>query len=245
MLVLRLDSLPEATRRVFDQLAANMALRDFTLIGGAALALQIAHRRSEDLDFWIFGECMDKGVISSIAHMTRQAGFKVDLATPHRQIVAERINGRDLLAHAQDYVIGGVKVTLFSRADMIYQHFDSFPRVADTGTSFRIMGEEGLFAMKSHLIHQRVRSRDLYDLKTFLMRGRNLADILQVGADADPACSPEYAKSVLTGEVPLDKEDEGFESIGIAEPVEDIYAFFKSAVNAHEQAIAEETFRKR
>lgn len=241
--MLKLDSLPDATRRVFDHMAANALLRDFTLIGGTALALQIGHRHSEDLDFWMPGERMDKGIISAIVRMAQQAGFESELATPHQQIVFEKINGRDLLARVQDYVIGGVKVTFFARTDMAYQHFDSYSRVAEAGASFRVMGEEGLFAMKSYVIHQRVRSRDIYDLKTFLTRGKSLADILHAGGVADPACSPEYAKSVLVGEVPLDKEDEGFDSVGVTETIEDIYAFFKTAVNEHEQAIAEETLR--
>jgi hypothetical protein len=116
-----------------------------------------------------------------------------------------------------------------------------FTLIGDDGRSFGIMGEKGLFAMKSHVIHQRVRSRDLYDLKTFLMRGKTLADILQTASTADPACSQEYAKSVLVGDVPLDKEDEGFDSVGVNESIQDIYAFFKSVVNEYEQAIAEET----
>ncbi len=146
--MLKLDSLPDATRHLYDHLTTNDLLRDFTLIGGTALALQIGHRRSE-----------------------------------------------------------------------------------------------GLFVMKSYVIHQRVRSRDLYDLKTFMMRGKNLGDILRAGSAADPACSPEYAKSVLVGDVPLDKEDEGFDSIGVTESMQDIYAFFKGAVNDYEQAIAEETLK--
>lgn len=241
--MLKLDSLPDATRRVFDHLAANPLLRDFTLIGGTALALQIGHRRSEDLDFWMLGERMDKGRISAIVRMAQQAGFTADLATPHQKIVVEKINGRDLLARAQDYVIGGVKVTFFARTDLAYQHFDSLARVIDAGTSFRVMGEEGLFVMKSHVIHQRVRSRDIYDLKTFVTRGKTLADIFQAASATDPACSPEYAKSVLIGDVPLDKEDEGFDSIGVTESMEDVYNFFKGVVDEYEQTIAEEILR--
>lgn len=239
--MLKLDSLPNATRRLFDHLATNALLHDFTLIGGTALALQIGHRRSEDLDFWLPGERMDKGVISAIVRLAQEAGFRAMLATPHHQIVAEKINGRDLLARVQDYVIGGVKVTFFARTDVAYRYFDTLSRVAaNVALSFRVMGEDGLFAMKSYVIHQRVRSRDLYDLKTFMLRGRRLDEILEAASMADPACSPEYAKSVLVGDVPLDKKDEGFESIGITESIEDIYSFFKSAVNDYEQAIAEE-----
>jgi hypothetical protein len=112
--VLKLDSLPDATRCVFDHLAVNSLLSDFTLVGGSALALLFGHRQSEDLDFWTPGKLLDKGRISEVVRMAQQAGFKAALATPHQQIVQAKINGFDLLAHTQDYVIGSVKVTFFA-----------------------------------------------------------------------------------------------------------------------------------
>lgn len=241
--MLKLDSLPEATRCLFEYLAANALLSNFTLIGGTALALQIGHRRSEDLDFWLPDEYLDKEVVSAIVRMAQGAGFPATLATPHHRIVSARINGIDLLAQSQDYVIGGVKVTFFARNDLAYRYFDALPRIESATTAFRVMGEDGLFAMKSHVIHQRSRSRDLYDLKAFMMRGKSLSDILQAGSAADPACSSEYAKSLLVGDVPLDTEDEGFDSIGVIESMQDVYAFFESAVDAYEQVVAEALWR--
>lgn len=239
-----LDSLPEQTRRVFDQLAGNPLLRDFTLIGGTALALRIGHRRSEDLDFWIPAERMDKSLISDVVRLAQQAGLHAQLATPHSDIVAAKINGHDLLSCAQDYAIGGVKVTFFARADAAFRHFDTFPRAPDSNTSFRIMDVDGLFAMKAYVIHQRVRSRDLFDLKTLIQNGKSIADILQAGPAADPACSIEYAKSVLMGDVPLDKADEGFDSIGVTEKIDSIYSFFRNAIDDYEQSIAAQTYNE-
>lgn len=241
--MLILDSLPAATRRVFDCLAQIRSLDEFTLIGGTALALQIGHRRSENLDFWLPGNCLDKGVVSTAVRSAQEAGFQATLAIPSHQIVRAKINGIDLLAHAQDYVIDGVKVTFFARYDVAYQYFDACARLNNTQTSFRIMSEAGLFAMKAHVIHQRVRSRDLFDLKTFMMRGKQLRDILQAASRADPACSQEYAKSVLSGYIPLDKEDEGFDSIGLTETMQDITLFFKGAIDEYEQTIAANTLK--
>lgn len=185
---------------------------------------------------------MDKETISAAVRATQQAGFVAQLVPPHDKIVAAKINGRDLLAYAQDCVIGGVKVKFFARADTAFQHFDTYPRIASSATSFGIMDLEGIFSMKSYVIHQRVRSRDLFDLKVFVQRGKTIEDILQAGSAADPACSSEYAKSVLLGDVPLDKEDEGFDSVDVTEKLEDIYSFFNYAINEYEQVLAEQTF---
>ena len=240
--MLKLDSLPEQTRQVFDHLSSNNLLRGFTLIGGTALALQIGHRKSEDLAFWLPAVKMNKEVISSVVSLARQSGFAVQLAMKHEAITSAKINGHDLLAYAQDYMIGGVKVTFFARDDTAFQHFNTFPRVPETNTSFGVMSIEGLFSMKSYVIHQRVRSRDLFDLKTFIRNGQTIGDILRAGPEADPAYSIDHAKSVLIGNVPLDKKDEGFDSVGVNEKIEDIYAFFKDAIDNYEQTIAEETF---
>jgi len=247
--VLKIESLPESTRKVFLHLAASRLAQGLTLIGGSAMALQVGHRNSEDLDFWLPAEKLDKGRIASLIDEVRLAGFDAQLITPHHKIVAAKINGHDLLAHVQDYTIDGAKVTFFARADVPYRHFDTFDRLSDaqaegahaegTQIQFAIMGLEGIFAMKSYVIHQRVRSRDLLDLKTFVLAGKTLDDILKAGTAADPTCSPEVAKAILCGEIPLDQDDEGFESIGLETSFEDVLSFFRQAIDDHEQAIAE------
>lgn len=192
--MLKLDSLPKETRRLFDYLSSVSEIKNFTLIGGTALALQFGHRNSEDLDFWLPAEKMNKHLVSSVVGSTQRAGFSARLATPHASIVTAKINGYDLLSFARDYVIGGVKVTFFSRLDNPF--------------------------------------------KAFVLQGKTVGDILHGAELADPAVSTEYAKEVLIGGVPLDKEDEGFDSIGVQEKITDIYSFFSAAINEHEQSEA-------
>lgn len=108
---------------------------------------------------------------------------------------------------------------------------------------FDIAHQDTIFNMKSWLISQRIRSRDLLDLMTMLQRGKTLQDILDAGTQADPAFQREYAKEVLVGNVPLDEDDEGFDSIGIGITVEDIHRFFLEAANQYEVGVAEEVRR--
>jgi hypothetical protein len=68
---------------VFDYLAQIQSLDRFTLVGGTAIALQIGHRRSEDLDFWLPGNRMDKGIVSTVVRSAQESGFTATLATPH------------------------------------------------------------------------------------------------------------------------------------------------------------------
>lgn len=50
---LHTDTLPKATAAVLDKIKNIGKLKDFYLSGGTALSLQLGHRESEDLDFFI------------------------------------------------------------------------------------------------------------------------------------------------------------------------------------------------
>ena len=53
---LDLNNLPSATSHLFQKLAKEKYMNRFSLVGGSALALQLGHRQSEDLDFVFDGE---------------------------------------------------------------------------------------------------------------------------------------------------------------------------------------------
>ena len=243
--MLKMDSLPEDTKRLFCKLSGNELIGDFTLIGGTALALQLGHRKSEDLDFWLPSEHLNKNTIEKIIRSLKNQGCEVKMLTPHHQIVAAKINGIDAMAFAQDWVVDNTKLTFFARKDLAYGYFDTFERLKNSNTTFKIMGIDGIFAMKSYVIHQRVRSRDLYDLKSLFLESKTIDHMMKAAIAADPSCSFEYAKAVMTGEVPLDKADEGFLSIGIKESLPDLYQELSKIVNVFEQTKASEIMKSK
>jgi hypothetical protein len=235
--MLKLECMPERTRRVFQVLAKEPLMKGFVLIGGTALSIQIGHRLSEDLDFWLPGSSMSKDRVDSILSNLSQHGLSHEFVTPAWKISQARINGIDLLSQSRDHIVGGVKVTFFARDDVPYRQFAGTKRLKSK-TQFDIADEDTLFNMKSWLISQRVRSRDLYDLMTLMQRGKSIQDILDAGAQADPSFQREYAKEVLVGNVPLDADDEGFESIGIQITLDEMREFFLAAVNGYEVNLA-------
>jgi len=138
---------------------------------------------------------------------------------------------------SRDHIIDGVKVTFFARNDIPYRYFSSLRRI-EGQTMFAMADEDAIFNMKSWLISQRVRSRDLYDLMVLIQRGKTMQNILDAGTNTDPSFQREYAKDVLVGNVSVDAEDEGFESIGLNLTVDDVHHYFLSAVNEYEVNIA-------
>ncbi len=235
--MLQLDALAAKTRAVYDLLAQQKALENFVLIGGTAMALQMSHRLSEGLDFWLPAERMSPYAIDRMMNELKAQGHSVVFATPSSSISAFRINsGEDLRWHAQDWAIDGVKVQLFCPQDVAYDHFRTYPRLttSQSAASFEIATLDAIFAMKSYTISRRTRSRDIIDLWHFLQSGKTLADILRVARLASPSVSDEHAKAVLRGDVPMDAHDEGFELLAPGLSLQQVYADFAKAVDALE-----------
>lgn len=228
---LRLDILPPATAAVIAKLADEPALAEFCLVGGTAMALQAGHRRSLDIDLVRFSEKLDK---NGLHQAMRRHGAV--LITPQSMISTAKINGFDLLAQVQDYVLDGVKVQLF--ADPHGARYSTGIQVIP-GWRFGLADLPTLFRMKSALLTKRSRSRDYFDLMWFCQQGKTLADISTAAQEADDA--PEVATLVehkLLGLLPLDADDEGLDPLTVDITVADIYRHFETQVQKNEIAIA-------
>ena len=239
--------LPEKTRSLFDRLIEDPRLRGMTLVGGSALALQIGHRMSEDLDFAVFGPNIPFARIDALMAGLEKEGRLVSLLTPQSSIERFKINtGKRLLDYARDYVVDGAKITFFARGagDGVTQEqldwLAAAPR-AHSGIGFDVLGAEGIFAMKALPLADRARSRDLFDLMA-LIQGHGYTLEQALGFVKKLASIErrdiERHKAVMTGAIPLDREDEGFESIGVKMPMDDIYAFFEEQIADLERSLA-------
>ncbi|MFC2087165.1 nucleotidyl transferase AbiEii/AbiGii toxin family protein [Bacteroidota bacterium] len=91
-------SMPENTRKVFSALSEAPFISDFTLVGGTALAIQIHHRRSEDLDFIYDGKKLNSNAIKrNMGNVF--ASYRIIRQDDNWQI---------------DFVINDIRVTFFS-----------------------------------------------------------------------------------------------------------------------------------
>lgn len=97
--------------------------------------------------------------------------------------------------------------------------------------------------MKTLVLFDRARSRDVFDLMVLTRdHGYTLADMERIVQSLQPASDRDFerCKGILTGQLALDKDDEGFESIGLDYKVSDLYGYFSVAVDDYERAIVEE-----
>lgn len=246
----RLAFLPPATQALFKRLASEPLMAGFVLVGGSALALQIGHRRSEDLDFALLGPKLPAARINALIAALEAEGRKVSLMTAQSNIERFRINtGRKLLDYARDYAVDGAKLTFFARgANAPKAQIDFLERLVKTRakTSFAIMGPDGLFAMKSLVLAERARSRDLFDLMVLIRdHGYGIEDCFRLVQTLAPveARDVERHKAVMTGAIALDAEDEGFESLDLKKDIAEVYTFFAREIDRHERDLAREVLR--
>jgi predicted nucleotidyltransferase component of viral defense system len=243
--MLDLSMMPQKPRAVFQLLANESALKPYILVGGTALSLQIHHCLSEDLDFCLFSERLNVTELDTlIAQLSKS--HKVLLMTPTSKITQAKINGTDLLDYTRDYLIDGTKVTFFARNDVAYDYFSGLDRMQPDKVTFSLLSSLSIFKMKAWLIQKRVKSRDLFDLMQMIKcHHLSINNIFMTAQEADPAIFSEgQMKDILTGLIPVNSDDEGFESIGLDIDLQEVYTFFTDAINEDEIRQARELRNK-
>jgi Nucleotidyl transferase AbiEii toxin, Type IV TA system len=241
--MLKLEFMPKATQKNFARLKNDPRLAGFTLVGGTALALQIGHRISEDLDFNIFGQKLPVSAIDAVLDDLAAGGATIEsLITPEQKIKFKINTSENLDNYIQDYLVDGAKVTFHSRNEsdrpkQQIEYLKSAQKLFVSNDGFNVLGVDGLFVMKSIVVYDRVKSRDIFDLMVLTRDcGYSLSDVFSTIEAYQPIRNrdPEYFKSVVIGVIPLDKNDEGFASINLNVTIEDVYKYFKSLVNDYE-----------
>lgn len=131
--------LQDNTRNLLYRFAESAPfLKDYSLVGGSALALYLGHRKSEDLDFFTFSKALNKQAI--IAYCRAFDSLKI-------------LNESD---EQLDLLIEGVKVTFFDA------RWSFLRPVAPQHLNIATL--ESIAAMKVHVLFLWAKYRDYYDL---------------------------------------------------------------------------------
>lgn len=130
--------LPKTKQILFEMVESAGFLKDYVLVGGSALSLHLCHRKSEDLDFFTFSDCFDKGAM-----------FQYIRRFKNKEILNENNERIDML-------LDGVKVTFFNAAW-------PFLKPRQIG-AFNLATIEVIAGMKVNTLFLRARFRDYYDL---------------------------------------------------------------------------------
>ena len=109
------------TQRLWERLRPDPAFAGCVLIGGTALSLHFAHRLSEDLDFAYVGTGtalelrLPRRRLAWGIRGLRADGFSVEADDDQGAMEEFEIAGQDLHDYQQNHIVGGVKLSVFTR----------------------------------------------------------------------------------------------------------------------------------
>lgn len=222
------------------RLADEPRLVGFVLIGGTALAMRIAHRVSEDLDFAYLGLSLPRTRISALMDSLQRTGFTVQAS----QNVADEQDfldaGLALAEHQQNFVIDGeIKLSLV--------RFDNSTTRCLAGTAespLRIASLDEIFRTKSLVCAQRSKTRDWFDLYILMTHhGFNASDMHRAFADSGCASMFDLAAQRLRQCKPT-KTDEGYlHLIKPAPSLTKLRNFFSQALDQLEIDLSRAAFK--
>ena len=156
----RLEILPAAQRALWPELAETPA--DFTLYGGTAIALRLAHRQSADFDFFSL-ESFEPGALLNRIPYLKGAGLRQSSPISF-SVIVER-GGPVQLSY-----FGGLGIGQVARADTV------------EGPGFKVASLIDLAGTKVAVLPQRVALRDYLDIHALLTRAKiPLPEMLAAG----------------------------------------------------------------
>ena len=187
-MIINFANIPEPTAFILKQLSKEKFMSRFTLVGGTALALQLGHRQSEDLDFSFDGETIDgTGIRRFIARVFPD----------YRLIREEKF-------YQLDFVINSVKLTFFSTGAVLIP----FPVKSHSMQSgfLNLADVPVISVLKMATISQRCTIRDYYDLYYISKHVLSLAEIFRNTKILVPNLSPiTYSETIIyTRDIPED-----------------------------------------
>jgi hypothetical protein len=157
----RLDVLPAAQLRLWPELVETPA--DFTLYGGTAIGLRLAHRQSVDFDFFTLESFEPRALLKKIPYLK---GAVPRQASPNTLTVTVDRGGPVQLSFFGELGIGQVA------------HAELAERAG-----FKVASLIDLAGVKAAVVPQRVELKDYLDIHALLIEGGiPLAEMLAAGA---------------------------------------------------------------
>ena len=159
-----MKGLSQQTEEIFEQISTFECIKNYTLIGGTALALQIGHRLSEDLDF-----CKWRKTKNNFVRIDEWKQISDELSK------IGKVEKNMLDDNHIDFKVKGVKITFFADnefkepKELVKQPFLNNIKIADL---------KSIGIMKLALMLHRNSHRDYYDIFSILQNGVSLKEIV-------------------------------------------------------------------
>ena len=163
-----MNGLTKNTEKIFEAVSLLDCIKDYTLIGGTAISLQIGKRLSEDLDFckWSMNLKKDKPAVD-------WPQIKKELET------IGKIEKLDILGFDQvNFVFNNVKISFLTKQENLSPVNAPVPILNNINAA----DLDSLGSMKVELVLRRSNFRDYYDIYSLLMDGHSLKTMVEGAA---------------------------------------------------------------
>ncbi len=233
------------TEPVWNFLKTEASLRDFTLIGGTALALRIGHRISEDLDFCYLDLHLPRKALQALEVKAAQNGFSFVRSDDPAALDEFEIGGMELHDFQQDFLVNNsVKLSFFTADKPLVKSLNPVPGKGAKNQGPRIAELDELFRSKAIVSSKRSKSRDWFDLFALLNHhGFTIGDYRDAFIRADIPKQWESGLARICSGNPQ-ANDEGFEDLMENPPdLEEISSFFRKQRDQIEIDLAKDTNR--
>lgn len=145
---------------IIEKVATMDTIKPYILCGGTALAMQIGHRKSEDLDFMMWRK-------------SKTEKPEVDWTTIERELVAKvgTIKNFNMLGFDQvEFVVAGVKFSFY-----VSNNYCPVSEPVPYLGNIRLADVDSIMAMKMEVMLRRMKLRDYYDIYAMLKEGCDIS----------------------------------------------------------------------
>lgn len=144
---------------IIEQVGQLESIKPYILCGGTALAIQIGHRKSEDLDFMMWRKSKTEKPEVNWNAIERELKEKIG-----------EIENFNMLGFDQvEFVVKGVKFSFF-----VSDNLSPVTAPIDYIGNIRLADIESIMAMKVEVMLRRMKFRDYYDIYCILQEGYSI-----------------------------------------------------------------------
>lgn len=144
---------------IIEKVSQMECIKPYILCGGTALAIQIGHRKSEDLDFMMWRK-------------SKTEKPEVDWSAIEKEIKEKigEIENFNMLGFDQvEFLVKGVKFSFF-----VSDNYSPVSTPVDYLGNIRLADIESIMAMKMEVMLRRAKFRDYYDIYSILREGYSI-----------------------------------------------------------------------
>lgn len=145
---------------IIEKVAAMESIKPYILCGGTALAIQLGHRKSEDLDFMMWRKSKKEKPEVNWPAIEKELKTKIG-----------KIEHFNMLGFDQvEFVVAGVKFSFY-----VSENYSPVSEALPYLGNIRLADIPSIMAMKMEVMLRRMTTRDYYDIYAILREGYDIS----------------------------------------------------------------------